>query len=144
MTVKKVTDDIGKQAALKIRNDVFVVEQRVDPALEWDEFDEIDSVVMFVDYAEDGTPLATGRFREKDGYGKVERICTQKVARGTGSGRRIMEAIESEAKSRGLTTLKLGAQVTAIPFYEKLGYETCSGLFLDAGIEHKDMKNINL
>lgn len=139
MTVKKVTDDIGKQAALKIRNDVFVVE-RVDPALEWDEFDEIDSVVMFVDYAEDGTPLATGRFREKDGYGKVERICTQKVARGTGSGRRIMEAIESEAKSRGLTTLKLGAQVTAIPFYEKLGYETCSGLFLDAGIEHKDMK----
>ncbi|EHL2603944.1 N-acetyltransferase, partial [Listeria monocytogenes] len=27
MTVKKVTDDIGKQAALKIRNDVFVVEQ---------------------------------------------------------------------------------------------------------------------
>ncbi|EAC5126343.1 GNAT family N-acetyltransferase [Listeria monocytogenes] len=140
MTVKKVTDDIGKQAALKIRNDVFVVEQRVDPALEWDEFDEIDSVVMFVDYAEDGTPLATGRFREKDGYGKVERICTQKVARGTGSGRRIMEAIESEAKSRGLTILKLGAQVTAIPFYEKLGYETCSGLFLDAGIEHKDMK----
>ncbi|HDU7488728.1 TPA: GNAT family N-acetyltransferase [Listeria monocytogenes] len=140
MTVKKVTDDIGKQAALKIRNDVFVVEQRVDPALEWDEFDEIYSVVMFVDYAEDGTPLATGRFREKDGYGKVERICTQKVARGTGSGRRIMEAIESEAKSRGLTTLKLGAQVTAIPFYGKLGYETCSGLFLDAGIEHKDMK----
>lgn len=140
MTVKKVTDDIGKQAALKIRNDVFVVEQRVDPTLEWDEFDEIDSVVMFVDYAEDGTPLATGRFREKDGYGKVERICTQKVARGTGSGRRILEAIESEAKSRGLTTLKLGAQVTAIPFYEKLGYETCSGLFLDAGIEHKDMK----
>ncbi|EHC2216609.1 GNAT family N-acetyltransferase [Listeria monocytogenes] len=140
MTVKKVTDDIGKQAALKIRNDVFVVEQRVDPALEWDEFDEIDSVVMFVDYAEDGTPLATGRFREKNGYGKVERICTQKVARGTGSGRRIMKAIESEAKSRGLTTLKLGAQVTAIPFYEKLGYETCSGLFLDAGIEHKDMK----
>lgn len=71
---------------------------------------------MFVDYAEDGTPLATGRFREKDGYGKVERICTQKIARGTGSSRRIMEAIESEAKSRGLTTLKLGAQVTAIPF----------------------------
>ncbi|EAE8347276.1 GNAT family N-acetyltransferase [Listeria monocytogenes] len=140
MTVKKVTDELGKQAALKIRNDVFVVEQHVAPALEWDEFDEIDSVVMFVDYAEDGTPLATGRFREKDGYGKVERICTQKIARGTGSGRRIMEAIESEAKSRGLTTLKLGAQVTAIPFYEKLGYETCSGLFLDAGIEHKEMK----
>lgn len=130
---------LANKAHLKLEM-MFLSLKRVDPALEWDEFDEIDSVVMFVDYAEDGTPLATGRFREKDGYGKVERICTQKVARGTGSGRRIMEAIESEAKSRGLTTLKLGAQVTAIPFYEKLGYETCSGLFLDAGIEHKDMK----
>ncbi len=140
LTVKKVTDEIGKQDALKIRNDVFVTEQNVDPALEWDEFDEMDSVVMFVDYAEDGTPLATGRFRVKDGYGKVERICTQKIARGTGSGRRIMEAIEFEAKTRGLTKLKLGAQVTAIPFYEKLGYETCSDIFLDAEIEHKEMK----
>ncbi|MHC5376519.1 GNAT family N-acetyltransferase [Listeria welshimeri] len=140
MTVKKVTDEIGKQAALKIRNDVFVVEQHVDPELEWDEFDEMDSVDMFVDYAEDGTPLATGRFRVKDGYGKVERICTQKIARGTGSGRRIMEAIEKEAEKRGLKTLKLGAQLTAIPFYEKLGYETCSEIFLDANIEHKEMK----
>ncbi|MBC2008593.1 GNAT family N-acetyltransferase [Listeria welshimeri] len=140
MTVKKVTDEIGKQAALKIRNDVFVVEQHVDPELEWDEFDEMDSVDMFVDYAEDGTPLATGRFRVKDGYGKVERICTQKIARGTGSGRRIMEAIEKEAEKRGLKTLKLGAQLTAIPFYEKLGYETCSEIFLDAKIEHKEMK----
>ncbi|MBC1360635.1 GNAT family N-acetyltransferase [Listeria welshimeri] len=140
MTVKKVTDEIGKQAALKIRNDVFVVEQHVDPELEWDEFDEMDSVDMFVDYAEDGTPLATGRFRVKDGYGKVERICTQKIARGTGSGRRIMEAIEKEAEKRGLKILKLGAQLTAIPFYEKLGYETCSEIFLDANIEHKEMK----
>lgn len=140
MTVKKVTDEIGKQAALKIRNDVFVVEQHVDPELEWDEFDEMDTVDMFVDYAEDGTPLATGRFRVKDGYGKVERICTQKIARGTGSGRRIMEAIEKEAEKRGLKTLKLGAQLTAIPFYEKLGYETCSEIFLDANIEHKEMK----
>ncbi|MBC2346429.1 GNAT family N-acetyltransferase [Listeria welshimeri] len=140
MTVKKVTDEIGKQASLKIRNDVFVVEQHVDPELEWDEFDEMDSVDMFVDYAEDGTPLATGRFRVKDGYGKVERICTQKIARGTGSGRRIMEAIEKEAEKRGLKTLKLGAQLTAIPFYEKLGYETCSEIFLDANIEHKEMK----
>lgn len=131
---------LANKPHLKLEMMFLSLSNRVDPALEWDEFDEIDSVVMFVDYAEDGTPLATGRFREKDGYGKVERICTQKVARGTGSGRRIMEAIESEAKSRGLTTLKLGAQVTAIPFYEKLGYETCSGLFLDAGIEHKDMK----
>ncbi len=129
-----------RKEALKIRFDVFVTEQQVDPELEWDEFDSNPSTIMFVDYDEDGTPLATGRLRILPEYGKVERICAQKKARGKGSGRRIMEAIELEAKQLGATQLKLGGQVTAIPFYEKLGYTVCSDIFMDAGIEHKEMK----
>ncbi|EUJ48134.1 GNAT family N-acetyltransferase [Paenilisteria rocourtiae] len=140
MTVKQVTDEKGKQDAFDIRNEVFVLEQKVDPELEWDEFDKLDSTVMFVDYDEDGTALATGRFRVLPEYGKVERICSRKVARKKGSGRRIIEAIEQEALAQNVTLLKLGAQTTAIPFYEKLGYEVCSDIFMDAGIEHKDMK----
>ncbi|EIA21242.1 GNAT family N-acetyltransferase [Listeria fleischmannii] len=141
--VKKVTDEQMKKDSLQIRFDVFVTEQHVDPALEWDEFDHSPSTIMFVDYAEDGTPLATGRLRILADYGKVERICSQKAARGKGSGRRIMEAIEEEAKKQGANKLKLGAQVSAIPFYEKLGYVVCSEIFMDAGIEHKEMeKNI--
>ncbi|AQY50557.1 GNAT family acetyltransferase [Listeria weihenstephanensis FSL R9-0317] len=140
MVVKKVTDKNGKQDAFDIRNEVFVLEQKVAPELEWDEFDALDSTVMFVDYDEDGTALATGRFRALPAYGKVERICARKIARKKGSGRRIIEAIEQEARDQNVTLLKLGAQTTAIPFYEKLGYEVCSDIFLDAGIEHKDME----
>ncbi|MBC1500642.1 GNAT family N-acetyltransferase [Listeria weihenstephanensis] len=140
MVVKKVTDKNGKQDAFDIRNEVFVQEQKVAPELEWDEFDALDSTVMFVDYDEDGTALATGRFRALPAYGKVERICARKIARKKGSGRRIIEAIEQEARDQNVTLLKLGAQTTAIPFYEKLGYEVCSDIFLDAGIEHKDME----
>ncbi|MBC6309527.1 GNAT family N-acetyltransferase [Listeria sp. FSL L7-1582] len=140
MAVKQVTDKKGKQDAFDIRNEVFVLEQKVDPALEWDEFDALDSTVMFVDYDEDGTALATGRFRALPAYGKVERICARKIARKIGSGRRIIEAIEQEARIQNVTLLKLGAQTTAIPFYEKLGYEVCSDIFMDAGIEHKDMQ----
>ncbi|MHC5279234.1 GNAT family N-acetyltransferase [Listeria kieliensis] len=140
MTVQKVTTEQMRQDALQIRNDVFVKEQHVDPELEWDEFDTDPETVMFVDYDLDQTPLATGRFRTLNGYGKVERICAQKAARGKGSGRKIMEAIEAEAKAQGVSKLKLGAQVTAIPFYEKLGYEVCSDIFMDAGIEHKEMQ----
>ncbi|MEN2666306.1 GNAT family N-acetyltransferase [Listeria aquatica] len=140
MAVQKATTEQMRKDALQIRNDVFVKEQHVDPELEWDEFDDDPETTMFVDYDQDHTPLATGRFRIVHGYGKVERICAQKVARGKGSGRKIMEAIEAEAKKRGVSKLKLGAQVTAIPFYEKLGYEVCSDIFMDAGIEHKEMQ----
>ncbi|CAM4209042.1 GNAT family N-acetyltransferase [Listeria booriae] len=140
MTVQQVTDKKGKQDAFDIRNEVFVVEQKVAPDLEWDEFDKLDSTIMFVDYDEYGTALATGRFRVLPEYGKVERICARKIARKKGSGRRIMEAIEKEAITQNVSLLKLGAQTTAIPFYEKLGYEVCSDIFLDAGIEHKNMQ----
>ncbi|EUJ32201.1 GNAT family acetyltransferase [Listeria floridensis FSL S10-1187] len=140
MTVRKATTEKMRQDALKIRNDVFVVEQHVAPELEWDEFDQKPETLMFVDYDMDETPLSTGRLRILPEYGKVERICTQAFARGKGSGRKIMEAIENEARIQGVTKLKLGAQVTAIPFYEKLGYEVCSDIFLDAGIDHKEMQ----
>ncbi|WP_099223244.1 GNAT family N-acetyltransferase [Listeria costaricensis] len=139
MTVKKVTTDQEKQDALRIRQEVFVQEQHVAPELEWDEFDDLPSTLMFVDYAEDGTALAAGRFRVTEGYGKVERICTQKAARKQGAAKRVMEAIEYEARMRGLPQLKLGAQITAIPFYEKLGYHVISDSFLDANIPHKMM-----
>ncbi|WP_163652365.1 GNAT family N-acetyltransferase [Listeria sp. PSOL-1] len=140
MTVQKaITSEIRKDA-LKIRRNVFIEEQGIDPELEWDEFDNVNSATMFVDYANDGTAIATGRFRMTDGYGKVERICTLKAARGLGAGRRIMEAIEHEARLQGILKLKLGAQVTAIPFYEKLGYQIASELFDDAGIPHRLME----
>lgn len=63
---------------------------------------------MFVDYVEDGILFVIGRFCEKDGYGKVECICIQKIVCGIGSGWRIMEVIEFEVKFCGLIILKLG------------------------------------
>ncbi|WP_239256509.1 GNAT family N-acetyltransferase [Listeria ilorinensis] len=143
MTVKKVTTEQERQDALRIRQEVFVYEQNVAPELEWDKFDDSPSTLMFVDYAADGTALAAGRFRITQGYGKVERICTRKNARKQGAAKRVMEAIEREARMRGLRQLKLGAQITAIPFYEKLGYQVISASFMDAGIPHKMMaKNL--
>lgn len=140
MVVKKVMTPEEKQDAFAIRQAVFIGEQQIDPELEWDEHDKAADALMFVDYDSDGTPLATGRFRILPDYGKVERICTQRAARGKGAGRRIMEAIEAEALSQAVTQLRLGAQITAIPFYEKLGYTVCSDEFLDADIPHKEMK----
>ena len=122
-----------------VRKTVFVEEQMVPMEEEIDHFEK--EAVHFVLY--DHSPLGAGRFRIVDGYGKVERICVLKERRVGGAGTAIMNKIEEYAKEQGINKLKLNAQVHAIPFYTKLGYEVVSEEFLDAGIPHKTMtKNI--
>jgi len=123
--------------AFDVRRTVFVDEQNVP---EEEEIDQHESeAVHFVLYNE-GKAAGAGRFRVLDGIGKVERICVLKEHRKTGAGVAVMNKIEEYAKTQGITTLKLNAQTHAIPFYSRLGYDTVSEEFLDAGIPHKTMK----
>ena len=123
--------------AFEVRRTVFVGEQNVP---EEEEIDQHESeAVHFVLYNE-GNAAGAGRFRVLDGIGKVERICVLKESRNSGAGVAVMNKIEDYAKSQGITSLKLNAQTHAIPFYSRLGYETVSEEFLDAGIPHKTMK----
>lgn len=136
MNVKIVTNQEQLDEAFAIRKAVFVEEQLVPMEEEIDEFEN--DCTHFVLYNQD-EPVGAGRFRELDGYGKVERICVLKENRNGGSGKAIMEAIENFAVKEGFKKLKLNAQTQAIPFYEKLGYEAVSDEFLDAGIPHRTM-----
>jgi predicted GNAT family N-acyltransferase len=125
------------QDAMFVRKEVFVGEQNVPLEEEIDEFENTsDHFVLY----EDNKPVGAGRFREKDGQGKVERICVLSSARGKGAGKLIMNFIEDHARSKGIPALILNAQTHAIPFYENLGYAVTSDEFLDAGIPHKSMK----
>jgi predicted GNAT family N-acyltransferase len=135
--VKIVENDQELEEAFNVRRIVFVDEQQVP---EEEEIDQHESeAVHFVLY-QDEKAAGAGRFRVLDGIGKVERICVLKECRKTGAGVAIMNKIEEHAKDRGITALKLNAQTHAIPFYSRLGYETVSEEFLDAGIPHKTMK----
>jgi len=42
----------------------------------------------------------------------------------------------------GLPDVSLGAQLSAIPFYEGAGFQAYGDVFLDAGIDHKMMKRV--
>lgn len=127
------------QDALHVRKEVFVGEQNVPMEEEIDEFENTSD--HFVLYDED-EPVGAGRFRVKEGQGKVERICVLSTTRGKGAGKRIMNFIEEHARSKEVPALILNAQTHAIPFYENLGYSVTSDEFLDAGIPHKSMKKI--
>ncbi|PLS02900.1 GNAT family N-acetyltransferase [Neobacillus cucumis] len=137
MKVKVVENQKELEDAFSIRKIVFVKEQNVPIEEEIDQYE--DEAVHFVMYGETHNPIAAGRFREVDGYGKVERICVAAEARKTGAGKKMMNAIENYAREKGLHKLKLNAQTHAIPFYARLGYEVVSEEFLDAGIPHKTM-----
>ncbi|WP_462409933.1 GNAT family N-acetyltransferase [Neobacillus sp. Marseille-QA0830] len=140
MTVKIVENNTELEDAYSIRRTVFVEEQNVPIEEEIDQYE--DDAIHFVMY-DNGAPVAAGRFRNVDGYGKVERICVLKDARKLGAGKAVMDKIEAFAQENGFHKLKLNAQTHAIPFYARLGYEIVSEEFLDAGIPHKTMvKNI--
>ena len=135
----------GNEAALieqakQVREIVFVQEQGIDASLEYDDLDDMCTHVVGL---LDSEPVTTARLRPVDStVGKVERVATIQAARGHGYGTEIMDEVERVAKRQGLVELRLGAQLTALPFYEKLGYEAFGDEFLDADIPHRMMRKI--
>jgi len=75
--------------------------------------------------------------------GKVQQVCVNKQRQGEGIGTNLMIAIEVRAFTElALAGLYCHAQLSAMPFYEKLGWDTASDTFQEAGIDHKRMQII--
>ena len=53
-----------------------------------------------------------------------------------GFGARLMHSILAEARRQGAKTLRLHAQIPAVPFYERFGFQPIGEPFLEAGIPH--------
>ena len=60
--------------------------------------------------------------------------------RGKGVGGAILEALVGEAKRRGHAEVVLSAQVQAVGFYRKFGFESYGPVYEEAGIPHQDMR----
>lgn len=139
------------QAALAVRYRVFVEEQHVPLAEEVDRYDdrpgERDDVVhVLARYGDE--PVATARLLldlhdpaapGHEGYPHIGRVAVLPHLRGTGIGRLVMDTLHEEARRRGHRGVTLAAQLHAAPFYEHLGYIARGPVFLEAGIEHREM-----
>jgi len=138
MNIQSGQDNTLIEQAHLVRRTVFIEEQGIDPALE---YDTLDSDCFHVVLFEATVPVATARLRPiGDGIGKVERVATIQQARGKGYAQAVMRHIEEMAEAQGLTTLKLGAQLTALSFYKRLGYEPYGEPFVDANLPHRMMQ----
>ena len=130
-----VTKDIA--ACLALRRTVFIEEQGVSEA---DEVDSLDDQAIHILASQDGVPIGSARLLVNGDTGKVGRVCVLKSARGTGLGAALMQAAVAEFSSMpGIARVKLGAQLHALAFYERLGFTPYGDVFMDAGIAHRDM-----
>lgn len=120
-----------------LRRTVFIEEQGVSEA---DEMDDKDGEAIHLLATEAGRPVGTARLLQMGEIGKIGRVCVLKEMRGTGLGAALIRAsIDRLRKIDGITTVKLGAQVHALGFYEKLGFTAFGPVYDDAGIPHQDM-----
>ncbi len=117
----------------RIRREVFIVEQGIAEADEWDGEDST-SVHILATLNRD--PVGTGRM---NGAGKIGRIAVKSGLRGRGIGTLILRRLLQEARRLGIREPYLHAQVQAVPFYERLGFSRKGEEFDEAGIPHVRM-----
>lgn len=130
----EVTDDFD--ACMAVRRKVFVEEQNVPEELE---LDEHDATAVHLLATDSGRPLGTARLLIDGDHAKIGRVAVLADARGTGAGAALMRAALDTLRARGVRQAKLGSQVHAIGFYEKLGFVAQGPEYDDAGIPHRDM-----
>lgn len=122
---------------LELRRAVFIVEQGISEA---DEYDDLDAGAVHLLATVDTRPVGTARLLIKGDTGKIGRLCVLADQRGTGLGARLVEAAIAHFRTLpGLTRAKLSAQDHAIGFYERLGFVAEGPFYDDAGIPHRDM-----
>jgi predicted GNAT family N-acyltransferase len=118
-----------------VREEVFIKEQHVPVALEWDGMDEAAQHLLALSAT--GEPIGCARLT---GDGKIGRMAVLKPWRGLGVGCALLTRAVTLYQQQGVERITLSAQMHAIPFYERFGFKGCSEPYLDADILHIDMR----
>ena len=122
-----------QQDAKLIRTQVFICEQGITEADEWDDQDVISQ--HFVIYDQD-QPIATARLLQNHSVGRVAVV---KAYRGQGIGRMIMLEIIAYAQQQARPHLRLSSQTHAVSFYQQLGFIVQGDEYDECGIPHIEM-----
>lgn len=73
---------------------------------------------------------------QESGKAKLRQMAVKAGYEGQGVGRRILISLEDVLATRGVMKLSLHARISAVGFYEKLGYARSGDPFLEVGIPH--------
>ncbi|HTN33323.1 MAG TPA: GNAT family N-acetyltransferase [Marinobacter sp.] len=136
---RKYSWQLAPRHIREIRQRVFIDEQHVPPALEWDDTDEIADHYLAV--LPGNTPVGVARlFTTLDETAHIGRMAILPEFRGRGIGVALLRHLIREAAGSSYSELRLSAQKHAISFYQQSGFHVCSDFYDDAGIPHADMR----
>lgn len=120
--------------AFEIRRQVFVIEQKVDPA---EEYDEYESTCKHLLARYGGVPCGTARIRKTENGIKLERFAVLSQYRGKGVGAALIESCLQGLEAG--TYAYMHAQEHALDFYKKHGFEATGERFWECEIPHFKM-----
>lgn len=124
--------------AFGLRREVFMLEQGVSHA---DEYDDKDRIATHYVTVREGNVVATLRVLWLTEHAKIGRFAVRKSLRGRGVGGRLFRAVIESIRAGGGERIALEAQIDKTRFYEKYGFHAYGDEYLDAGIVHRRMKN---
>ncbi|MEE9331760.1 MAG: GNAT family N-acetyltransferase [Methylophilaceae bacterium] len=133
--IKEVTWSTHETALRLVREQVFVVEQQVPEAIEWDGLDATAHHLLVCDVQAE----AIGCARILDN-GSIGRMAVMTGWRGVGVGKLLLARAIDLCKQRKCKKVTLSAQTHAVLFYEQAGFTITSEPYLDANIWHVDMQ----
>ena len=138
----KSFDQLGTQELydiLALRSEIFVVEQECA----YQDLDYLDQQSTHVLGTDDGKLIAYTRVvppgLSYDDYVAIGRVVVDREHRRQNLGYEIMEVSNKLAIQTYERSIKISAQVYAIPFYEKLGYSVVGEEYLEDDIPHTAM-----
>ena len=141
--ILKNKEELNLGFALRI--EVFVKEQKVPIELELDEKDNSEHTVH-IGYFNDDKLIGVARLIDLDkDVIHIGRVVIDKEYRGQGIGRELIIGCENIAQQilKRKIIIELSAQIQAENFYKSLGYNRVNDkIYLDAGIEHVDMRKV--
>ena len=134
LTVKILPWQKAGSLAYSVRYTVFVKEQGVPEELELDNDDPLAWHALLFNGE---SSIGTARLLPS---GKIGRLAVLEAYRGQGYGTVLMQALIAHGKEKGIAHFYLHAQVTALTFYERLGFRANGPVFNEAGIAHTRME----
>ncbi|MEL6869045.1 MAG: GNAT family N-acetyltransferase [Pseudomonadota bacterium] len=131
-----VADWVADNAAIRtVREQVFIEEQGVSEADEWDDEDALSWHVLVLTTNRDA--VATGRLQSD---AKITRMAVLAPWRDQQLGSMVLNALLDIAAQNELPAVWLHAQQAAVGFYKRFGFVPVGEPFFEAGIAHVLMR----
>jgi predicted GNAT family N-acyltransferase len=134
LSVIKATSPVDLAHVHNVRRKVFVEEQHCPAHLEYANEEESTHFLAFID----GQPCGAARWRKTGKGYKLERFAVLKEHRGKQVGTALVQAVLDDLPSKDIRDY-LNAQLSALTFYERLGFAAAGEQFEEAGIMHQQM-----